>query len=64
MVLEDVSEPGRLADLIAANLGLKVIEAQEILAECSTLNRLQKIHLFLSKEIEVYESNVSRSHSC
>lgn len=55
MVLEDVSEPGRLADLIAANLGLKILEAQEVLAESSTLTRLQKIHLFLSKEIEVYE---------
>ena len=31
MILEDVQEPGRLADLVASNLGLKVHEAQEVL---------------------------------
>ena len=32
MILEDVTEPGRLADLVASNLGLKVHEGQSILA--------------------------------
>ena len=32
MILEDVQEPGSLADLVASNLGLKVHEAQEVLA--------------------------------
>jgi ATP-dependent Lon protease len=31
MVLEDIQDPGRLADLVASNLNLKVQEAQIIL---------------------------------
>ena len=58
MVLEDVSEPGRLADLVAANLGLKVGEAQSILAIQSPLDRLQAVHSYLSREIEVYQMQV------
>ena len=32
MILEDVKEPGRLADLVASNLGLKVPESQSVLS--------------------------------
>jgi len=31
MVLDDITDPGRLADLVASNLGLKVSDAQAIL---------------------------------
>ncbi len=55
MILEDVNEPGRLSDLIAANLGLKVHEAQSILALNSSIARLNKVHGFLAREIEVYQ---------
>ncbi len=58
MILEDVSEPGRLADLVAANLGLKVAEAQAILSVNSPIERLRKVHNFLSREIEVYQMQV------
>ena len=53
MVLEDINDPGRLADLVASNLGLKVSEAQDILETLNPSERLQKINNTLLKEIEV-----------
>ncbi len=53
MVLEEINDPGRLADLIASNLGLKVSEAQEILETLDPFERLKKINEQLTKEIEV-----------
>ena len=47
MILEDVSEPGRLADLVASNLGLKVHEAQKYLS-CEQPNRSIESGLYLS----------------
>jgi ATP-dependent Lon protease len=58
MVLEDVNEPGRLADLVAANLGLKVQESQAVLAVANPVERLHKVYSFLSREIEVYQMQV------
>ncbi len=58
MVLEDVTEPGRLSDLVAANLGLKVHEAQGILAVYNPVERLKTVHRYLSREIEVYQMQV------
>lgn len=53
MVLDDISDPGRLADLVASNLGLRVSDAQGILETFDSVERLRKIHEILSKEIEV-----------
>ena len=53
MVLDDITDPGRLADLVASNLGLKVSDAQGILETFDTMERLKKIHEVLTKEIEV-----------
>ena len=39
MVLEDVTDPGRLSDLVASNLGLKVHEAQSILSIYNPIER-------------------------
>lgn len=58
MILEDVTDPGRLSDLVAANLGLKVFEAQGILAVVSPIDRLRKVHAFLTREIEVFQMQV------
>ncbi len=58
MVLEDVNEAGRLSDLVAANLGLKVQEAQAILVVTDPVERLKTVHRFLSREIEVYQMQV------
>lgn len=53
MVLDDITDPGRLADLVASNLGLKVSEAQGILETFDVVLRLKRINDTLSKEIEV-----------
>ena len=53
MVLDDITDPGRLADLVASNLGLKVSDAQAILETTDSGKRLQKVHEILEKEIEV-----------
>ncbi|MCC7441646.1 MAG: endopeptidase La [Bdellovibrionales bacterium] len=53
MVLDDISSPGRMSDLVASNLGLKVSEAQNLLETYNPAERLQKIHDILTREIEV-----------
>lgn len=64
MILEDVTEPGRLADLVASNLGLKVHEGQSILAVNNPIDRLNKVYACLSREIEVYQMQVRiQSHA-
>lgn len=51
----NISEPGRLADLIASNLNLKVEEQQELLEIIDVQERLKRVHYVLSREIEVLE---------
>ncbi|MFZ9595649.1 MAG: endopeptidase La [Bdellovibrionia bacterium] len=53
MVLDDITDPGRLADLVASNLGMRVSDAQAILETIDPHARLKKIHDILEKEIEV-----------
>ncbi len=52
-VLQNVDEPGRLADLIAANLRIKVAEAQDILEVHDPIVRLGIISEKLNKEVAV-----------
>jgi ATP-dependent Lon protease len=53
MVLDDITDPGRMADLVASNLGLKVSEAQNILETHDAYDRLCKINEILNRETEV-----------
>lgn len=52
-VLSSVDEPGRLADLIAANMRLKVKDAQELLECLDPVDRLRLVNSHLSREVEV-----------
>lgn len=52
-VLSGVDHPGRLADLIAANLRIKTDEAQLILETVDPLERLNLVNNHLAKEVEV-----------
>ena len=52
-ILDDVHDPGRLADLVASNLGLKVEESQEILETIHPIARLRKVNEYLLKEHEL-----------
>ena len=53
MVLEDIQDPGRLADLVASNLNLKVSEAQQVLEILDPVERLGHINQILVKELEI-----------
>lgn len=53
LVVEEISDAGRLADLITSNLGLKVSEAQDILETADPVARLKKVKDFLAKELDV-----------
>jgi ATP-dependent Lon protease len=53
MVIDTIDEPGRLADICAANLGLTVDKAQEILEIIDPVVRLRKLSEILGKEIEL-----------
>ncbi|CAK7016724.1 MAG: Lon protease [Desulfovibrio sp.] len=52
-VLAGLDHPGRLADLIASNLRLKIEDAQEILECLDPVKRLTLVNQHLSKEVEV-----------
>jgi ATP-dependent Lon protease len=54
-VVQNLDNPGILADLIASNLKLGVAEKQEILETVVTNERLKKVTDHLSKEIHVLE---------
>ena len=56
LVLDDVSEPGRIADLIASNIGLKVHDAQKVLETLDPKERLTLICNFLRTELEVMQA--------
>lgn len=53
VLIENIEEPGRLADLVASNLGLKSDLAQELLEETDPLIRLKKISEILNREVEL-----------
>lgn len=52
-VIQSMEEPGRLADLVAAYLKLKVPTAQELLETLDGRERLSKISKILLQEIEI-----------
>ncbi|MCM2282440.1 MAG: endopeptidase La [Bdellovibrionaceae bacterium] len=55
LILDDVNDPGRLADLIASNLGLKVSDAQKVLETHDHKQRLQLVNEILANELEVLQ---------
>ncbi len=52
-VLENVNDPGRLADLVASNLRLNIEESQKVLEILDPVERLNKVNEHLSKELEL-----------
>jgi ATP-dependent Lon protease len=53
IIAANLEDPGRLADLIASNLSLKVEGAQELLAILDPAKRLGRIFEMLTREIEL-----------
>lgn len=53
MILENVEDPGRLADIVAANVNLKVADAMQVLDSIEPKDRLVKVHGMLDRELQV-----------
>ena len=56
VLLEDITDAGRLADLVASNMNLKIADAQWILATSGGLDRLRRVHKLLVREVEVHSA--------
>lgn len=53
LIINNIEEPGRLADLVGSNLRLKVGESQQILETVDPVKRLKLVADLLNKELEV-----------
>lgn len=53
--LAGIEEPGRLADMVAAHLSLKIHEKQQILELIEILPRLEKLLALLEGEIDLFQ---------
>ncbi|MBW2390926.1 MAG: endopeptidase La, partial [Deltaproteobacteria bacterium] len=52
-ITSNVDKPGRLADIVASNLRLRLSEAQEVLEVRDPLARLRKVDALVRRELEV-----------
>ncbi len=52
-ILEEINDPGKLADLVASNLRLKIEESQQLLELIDPVERLKKVNELLSKEVQL-----------
>ncbi len=52
-LLSHIDSPGKLADLVASNLNLKVEDAQILLEITDTLERLKKVNDLLARELDL-----------
>ena len=53
MVLENLEDSGRLADIVAANVNLKVADAMQVLEAVHPSERLAQVHELLDRELQV-----------
>ncbi|ADU67138.1 endopeptidase La [Desulfurispirillum indicum] len=54
-LIDSMDDPGKLADIVAANMSLKVEDAQEVLAEPHPVKRLRRVYDLLSKELKLLD---------
>lgn len=53
IMLDEITDPGRLADLVASNLKLKIKEAQGLLEMDDAVERLMAVNNYLAREVEL-----------
>ena len=53
--LENVSNPGRFADIVASHLAIKIEDKQRILETLEFKDRLELLFQIISQEIEILE---------
>ncbi|UCH19625.1 MAG: endopeptidase La [Deltaproteobacteria bacterium] len=52
-ILDDIDDPGKLADLVASNLKLKIIESQRLLEIVDPVDRLKMVNDLLTREVDL-----------
>jgi ATP-dependent Lon protease len=52
-ILDSIEDPGKLADLVASNLRLKIEESQHLIELNDPIQRLRKVNDLLSREVEL-----------
>lgn len=52
-ILDSIEDPGKLADLVASNLRLKIEEAQQLIELVDPVQRLKKINDLLIREVQL-----------
>lgn len=52
-IFDSIEDPGKLADLVASNLKLKVEESQQLLELTDPVERLKNVNDLLSREVEL-----------
>lgn len=55
VIMENIEDPGRFADLVASNIGFKIDENQQILEIIDPIQRLKKVNELLNREVQVLE---------
>jgi len=63
VILENITDPGSMADLISSNIGLKLTEAQQLLEIADPVQRLTKVNEFLAKEYEMLSVQAKIQHA-
>ena len=52
-ILQGVEEPGKLADLVASNLRLKIEDSQKLLEIIDPVDRLRQVNDLLAREVQL-----------
>jgi ATP-dependent Lon protease len=55
VVVMNIKDPGKVADLIASNLNVSVEEKQDLLSTLDVRHRLEKLSTILNREVELLE---------
>jgi ATP-dependent Lon protease len=55
LIIQNITEPGRLSDVIASSLNLTLEERQEILEISDITKRLERINVLINREQEILE---------
>jgi len=53
IVADGIEDSGKLADLVASNIGLRVEDAQKVIETKGAIKRLKKVNEFLGREIQL-----------
>jgi ATP-dependent Lon protease len=53
LAISDINQPGRFADVVASNLQLKVSQKQQILEAFHPVQRLDRLHVILARELDI-----------